>query len=118
MEQQNQSCRSIGYSEMLRYSPEYDIEVYNYDNDIWHEEASGLTRQEADNLVTEIRANYPTMSIRITERIIDTGRKDLTDYFYDSIDITSLYSTAIRLGLSNSEYMSREDLIAYIKGRI
>jgi len=59
---------------MERFQAEYDIEVHNSDNDIWHDEAFALTKQEADKRIAEIRANNPTVTIRVTEYIIDNER--------------------------------------------
>lgn len=62
---------------MERYQPEYDIEVHNSDNDIWHDVEYGLTKQAAESRIAELRADDPTVTIRVTEHIIDNARYGL-----------------------------------------
>jgi hypothetical protein len=60
---------------MERYQPEYDIEVFLFDE--WHEVSTGVSAYECDRLVKDRRFLHPLAPIRITEHIIDNARYGL-----------------------------------------
>lgn len=58
--------------EQTRYETEWDLELFCYDE--WQYEGFGLSKDQFDSRYAVIKAQWPTISIRITERIIDNDR--------------------------------------------